>query len=87
MRNHLTYSSGVFCIFTSKEKVMNTPEIKEKLYKLIEDGDETFLKVFYEMAQAYVSRTEKDAMIAEGEEDIEADNVVSLDEARKILKG
>lgn len=65
---------------------MNTVEIKEELHQFIDNGDDTFIKMFYEMAKAYIVQLEKDRMIAEGEEDVAMGNTHTLKEAREILK-
>ena len=65
---------------------MSTFELRQELHQFIEEGDETFVKMFYEMAKAYVSQEKKDRMIAEGEEDVALGRVHTLEEARKILK-
>ena len=65
---------------------MSTVEIKQELHQLIDEGDETFIKMFYEMAKAYVSQRKKDKMIAQGEEDVTLGKTHTLKEAREILK-
>ena len=64
---------------------MGTIEIKQKLHKFIDSGDDKFLKLFYEMAKVYLEQSEKDKMILEGEEDIKAGRTYSLKEARKMV--
>jgi len=64
---------------------MGTIEIKQKLHKFIDSGDDKFLKLFYEMAKVYLKQSEKDKMILEGEEDIKAGRTYSLKEARKMV--
>ncbi len=64
---------------------MGTIEIKQKLHKFIDTGDEKFVKLFYEMAKVYLEQSEKDKMILEGEEDIKAGRTYSLKEARKMV--
>ena len=66
---------------------MNTLEIKQKLHQFIEDGDDQFVRMFYEMAKAYVVQGKKDRMIAEGEEDVSHGRTYPLEEARKMVKG
>ena len=65
---------------------MSTVEIKQELHQFIDEGDETFVKMFYEMAKAYVSQRKKDRMIAEGEEDVAMGRTHTLKEARGMLK-
>jgi len=64
---------------------MSTLEIKQELHKYIETGDDTFVKMFYEMAKAYIEQLQKDTMIAEGEKDIEDGKTYSLEKARKMI--
>lgn len=64
---------------------MGTIEIKQELHKLIEKGDDRFLKMFYEIAKAYMEHDRKDTMLLKGEEDIQAGRTYSLKEAKKIL--
>lgn len=64
---------------------MSIVEIKKELHQFIDAGDDKFVKMFYEMAKAYVVQLQKDKMIAEGEEDIKAGRTHSLKEAKKIL--
>ncbi len=64
---------------------MSTIEIKQQLHRFIEEGDDKFVRMFYEMAKAYDVQLKKDNMIAEGEEDVANGRVYSLDEAREML--
>ncbi len=66
---------------------MSTLEIKQELHQFIEDGDDQFVRMFYEMAKAYVVQGKKDRMITEGEEDVSHGRTYSLEEARKMVKG
>lgn len=65
---------------------MSTVEIKQELHQFIDEGDDTFVKMFYEMAKAYVAQRKNDRMIAEGEEDVAMGRTHTLQEAREILK-
>ncbi len=65
--------------------VMSTAEIKQELHKFVDTGDAKFVKIFYEMAKAYMEQLEKERMILEGEEDIQAGRTYSLKEAKKML--
>lgn len=64
---------------------MSTIEIKQKLHKFVDAGDDKFVKMFYEMAKVYMEQLQKDKMILEGEEDIKAGRTYSLREAKKML--
>lgn len=64
---------------------MSTIEIKQKLHEFVDTGDDKFVKMFYEMAKVYMEQLQKDKMIFEGEEDIEAGRTYSLKEAKKML--
>lgn len=64
---------------------MSTTEIKQELHKIVDRGDAKFVKMFYEMAKAYMEQLEKDKMILEGEEDIIAGRTYSIREAKKML--
>lgn len=66
---------------------MSKDKRKEKLYKLINDGDEGFLNLVEEAATNYYgdsTQEENDTVIAESESDIESGKVYSIDEARNI---
>lgn len=65
---------------------MSTLELKKELYKYIDQGDKKLVRYIYEKIKAYQAQLEADKMIAEGEEDIEAGRVYSIDEAKKMLK-
>lgn len=65
---------------------MGTIEIKQELHQFIDEGDDTFIKMFHEMAKAYISQKKKDRMIAEGEEDVAEGRTHTLKEAREMLK-
>ena len=56
---------------------MSTLELKQELHEFINEGDEKFVKMFYEMAKAYVIQIKKDRMIAESEDDIKAGKIHS----------
>jgi len=64
---------------------MSTIEKKQELHKFIDMGDAKFVKMFYEMAKVYMQQLEKDKMILEGEEDIQAGRTYSIKEAKKML--
>lgn len=65
---------------------MSTLEIKQKLHRFIDSGDDKFVKMFYEMAKAYIEQLQKDTMILEGEKDIQAGKTYPLEVARKMIK-
>lgn len=64
---------------------MSTIELKQELHNYIDQGDDKFIKMFYEMAKAYMLQKQKDKMIAEAEEDIEKGRTYSLKEAKEIM--
>lgn len=64
---------------------MGTMEIKQKLHKFVDTGDDKFVKMFYEMAKVYMEQSQKDKMILEGEEDIKAGRAYSLKDAKKMV--
>jgi hypothetical protein len=64
---------------------MNTLELKQELHEFINQGDDKFVKMFYEMAKAYVVQLRKDKMIAESEEDIKSGRIHSQDEVTQII--
>ncbi len=65
---------------------MSTLELKKELKNYIDDGDDKFIKIFYEMAKAYMLQRDKDKMIAEGEKDIKNGQTYTLEEAKEIMK-
>ena len=64
---------------------MSTIEIRKELHKFIEIGDSQFLDTLYKTAQSYMEQKRLDEMIAEGEEDIKAGRLHSLDEVQKMI--
>jgi hypothetical protein len=64
---------------------MSTLELKQELHEFINEGDEKFVKMFYEMAKAYIIQKRKDKMIVEGEDDIKKGRLHSLKEAKEIM--
>ncbi|WP_340074231.1 hypothetical protein [Leptobacterium sp. I13] len=64
---------------------MSTLELKQQLHKFIDIGDDRFVKMFYEMAKAYLEQSKLDKMIVEGEEDIKTGRTYSLEDARKMI--
>jgi hypothetical protein len=65
---------------------MSTLEIKQELHKFVNEGDEKFVKMFYEMAKAYIAQIKKDKMIAESEDDIKAGKIHSQIDVQKIIE-
>ena len=66
---------------------MSKDKRKEKLYKLINDGDEGFLNLVEEAATYYYggsTQEENENAIAESESDIESGKIYSIDEAKNI---
>lgn len=65
---------------------MSTLELKQGLQEIINQGDDKFVKTFYEIAKAHVSQMLKDKMIAESEDDIKARRIHCQTEAQKIIE-
>lgn len=65
---------------------MSTIELKKELKNYIDDGDDKFIKIFYEMAKAYMLQKNKDKMISEGEQDIKNGQTYSLEQAKELMK-
>ena len=64
---------------------MSTIEIRKELHKFIEIGDSQFLDTLYKTAHSYMEQKRLDRMIAEGEEDIKAGRLHSLDDVQKMI--
>ena len=64
---------------------MKALELKQELHNLINQGDEKFIKMFYEMAKAYMQQLQHDKLITESEKDIQSGNVYNLEETQKII--
>ncbi|MBD0726097.1 hypothetical protein B6A10_13030 [Flavobacterium sp. L1I52] len=65
---------------------MSTLELKQELHQFINEGDEKFIKMFYEMAKAYSVQLKKDKMIAESENDIKSGRIHSQAEVQKMIE-
>ena len=65
---------------------MSTLELKQELHEFVNEGDDKFIKMFYEMAKAYIIQIKKDKMIAESEDDIKAGKIHSQTEVQKIIE-
>lgn len=61
-------------------------ELREKLHKYIEKGDDQFLDALRKSAESYMEQKQLDQMIAEGEEDIKAGRVHSQEEVQKMIE-
>lgn len=64
---------------------MSSIGIKQELHKLIDSGDDKFVKMFYEMAKAYTEQLQKEKMVLEGEKDIKSGRTFGLKEAKKMV--
>ena len=64
---------------------MKALELKKELHNLINQGDEKFIKMFYEMAKAYMQQLQHDKLMAESEKDIQSGNIYNLEETQKII--
>lgn len=65
---------------------MTTTEAKKELSRLIEIGDDQFIDKMYNTAKSYMEQKRLDRMIAEGEADIEAGRLQSLEDVQKMIK-
>ncbi len=65
---------------------MSTIELKKELHNYIDNADDQFVKMFYEMAKAYMLQKNKDKMISEGEQDIKNGQTYSLEQAKELMK-
>lgn len=65
---------------------MSPLELKQELHQFINEGDEKFIKMFYEMAKAYSVQLKKDKMIAESENDIKSGRIHSQAEVQKMIE-
>jgi hypothetical protein len=65
---------------------MSTLELKQELHEFVNEGDDKFINMFYEMAKAYIVQIKKDKMIAESEDDIKAGKIHSQIEVQKIIE-
>ena len=63
---------------------MSSIEIKQELHKL-DSSDYKFVKMFYEMAKAYMDQLQKEKMFSEGEKDIMSGRTFGLKEAKKMV--
>lgn len=64
---------------------MSTATLKEELHRLIENGDESFVKNFYNLAKIYLEKSEMDNLISEGEDDIKAARLYSSQEIKNFI--
>lgn len=65
---------------------MNTLEIRQEMLELIKNEDDSSLKNLYQLIKAYKHQRSLDKMIAEGEEDIEAERLYSQSEVQKMIE-
>jgi hypothetical protein len=64
---------------------MSTFELKQELHDIINNGDDKFVQLFYDMATSYFVQIKKDKMIAESEKDIESGNIYAQEEVKKMI--
>lgn len=64
---------------------MTTTEAKKELSRFIEIGDDQFIDKMYNTAKSYMEQKRLDRMIAEGEADIEAGRLHSLEDVQKMI--
>ena len=65
---------------------MSTVELRQEMLELIKNEDDSSLKNLYQLIKSYKQQRVLDKMIAEGEEDIKADRVHSMDEIKEYIK-
>lgn len=65
---------------------MSTLEIKKELHNLIDKGDESSLKGFYEVIKNYLNSSENSKMIAESEIDIKLGKILTQNEVEKMIE-
>ncbi|PCI04736.1 MAG: hypothetical protein COB81_02845 [Flavobacteriaceae bacterium] len=65
---------------------MSAIELRQEMLELIKNEDDSSLKNLYQLILAYKQQRTLDKMIAEGEEDIEAGRVHSMDEVKEYIK-
>lgn len=65
---------------------MNSLDLKQELHNYINKGDDKFVKMFYEMAKAYLDQTSKDKMIEESEDDILKGNLYSQNQVQETIE-
>ena len=65
---------------------MSAIELRQEMLELIKNEDDSSLKNLYQLKLAYKQQRTLDKMIAEGEEDIEAGRVHSMDEVKEYIK-
>jgi hypothetical protein len=76
---------NLYICFNKNIKVMGALELKAELHEYINQGDEKFIKMFYEMAKAYTEQLQQDKLMAKSEADIKAGSIYNLDETQKII--
>lgn len=65
---------------------MGAIELREELYKFIENADKQFLKTLYQTAQSYLEQKKQDRLIEEAETDIKAGRLHSQDEVQNMIE-
>lgn len=74
-----------FVVLLYKYFDMSTIELKQELHDIINNGDDKFVQLFYDMATSYFVQIKKDKMIAESEKDIESRNIYAQEEVKKMI--
>lgn len=74
-----------FVVLLYKYFDMSTIELKQELHDIINNGDDKFVQLFYDMATSYFVQIKKDKMIAESEKDIESGNIYTQEEVKKMI--
>jgi len=65
---------------------MSTLEIRKEILDFVKNEDESSLRNLYQLIKAYKEQRQVDSMIKEGEEDIEADRIHSMEEIKEFIK-
>jgi predicted transcriptional regulator len=65
---------------------MSTLEIRKEILDFVKNEDESSLTTLYQLFKAYKEQKQLDKMIAEGEEDIKAGRVHSMDDIKQFIR-
>ncbi len=64
---------------------MSTLQLKKVLHEYIDKVDDKFIKMFYEMAKAYIEQIHQDKLISESEEDIKKGKIYTTNQTQQII--
>jgi hypothetical protein len=65
---------------------MSTLEIRKEILDFVKNEDDHSLKNLYQLIKAYKEQRQLDLMLEEGEQDIEANRIHSMDEIKEFIK-